>query len=166
MNMRYIRFVLAFAAVIGFNQISYGMNLQSVFKEAVAKNETLVDQSERLIQAKEHYSQAFSLVLPNLTGSYNYFDLDTNSIPSSSTGASNTPNQFTTKLTLTMPIYRGGRDYAAIDQSKALILAQENYLTAAALTLFQDASSTFYLVLSLENDKVILEKEAALYQKI
>ncbi len=147
------------------SEATNGLKLLAVFKEAITKSETMIDQRERLKQAEEHYSQAFSLMLPNISGSFNYFDLDTNSISSTGSGSTVTSNQFTSKLSLAMPLFRGGRDYAVLAQTKDLATAQANIFDSSALQLFDDTSQAFYAILSLEKDKAILEKEAALYEK-
>ncbi len=148
-----------------FAQNSQALKLSEVFSQSLAVNRNLVDQRQILEQAKEHYNQSVAVMLPSLNGSFNYFNLDASAIPASLLGASTAPHQITTKVSLAMPLFRGFRDFAAIDQAKARIIEQKNIFDSAAISLFGDTSAAVYLVLLLENDKTILEEEAALYEK-
>ena len=83
--MRCIRVITIVTIAVAFLcSSSSAMNLNKIFQEAITNNVTIIDQKENLKQAKEHYSQAVSVMLPNASGSFNIL----------------TPDQSTTKLSL------------------------------------------------------------------
>lgn len=154
-----------FALALATENISPTLNLDTSFQAALRQSETMADQQEQLLQAEEHYSQGLSAMLPNVNANALFFSQDTADLNLASGVTSPQANQTTTRLNATWPIFRGFRDFAALAQNQQLITAQKEAYQWAALQLYQDTAQAFYLVVSLENDRAILEKEVRLYKQ-
>jgi outer membrane protein len=136
-------------------------SLDFCFKAALQRSELIADQSEQIIQAEEHYRQAIGSVLPQITGTASYMRQET---PANST-AIFPSSQPLVKVTLTQPLFRGFREFAALRQTEKLGDAQRAAKGAAELQLFYDVSQNYYTVLSLERDIDNLTGEIELYGK-
>ncbi|HVN67542.1 MAG TPA: TolC family protein [Candidatus Sulfotelmatobacter sp.] len=141
-----------------------GVSLETCFRSALRQSALLAEQQEVVRQAEEHYRQALAAILPGISAGYTYFNQDTANLPAG-TDSSLYRDQTTAALSLTQPLFRGFRDFAALKLNRNLIVSQQQAYQWAALQLYQDTAGAFYLVLSLENDIAILQKEADLYDK-
>jgi outer membrane protein len=155
--------LVAIAFGISFAQAP--VNLDDCFRAALKQSRTLAGQHEVLAQAEEHYRQALAVMLPQVSANFTSFSQDTSSVvplagPSQTTTL---PNQTTTKIVASLPLFRGFGLIAALQQTGRLSAAQKEAYRSAVYQLYSDTSSSFYLVLSLENDLKILQKEADLY---
>ncbi len=103
--------------------------------------------------------------MPGISAGYTYFNEDTSDLVPETTDTSLYKDQATTRLSISQPLFRGFRDFAALKLNQNLITSQKRSYQWAALQLYQDTANAFYLVLSLENDIAILRKEADLYDK-
>jgi outer membrane protein len=128
------------------------------FHAALKRSEVLADQEEQIVQAEEHYHQAFGSVLPqvNLAGVYLHRD------PGSST---NLADQGLVTLNATEPLFRGLREYAALRQTKDLITYQQESKQWAGLQLYSDTAQAFYTVLALEKDLSHIVTQIDVYQQ-
>jgi outer membrane protein len=140
------------------------VSLEVCFRSALKQSETLADDREFIRQSEEHFTQALAAVMPSISASYAYVNQDTSDLPAG-TDDSLYKDMSTTKLSISQPLFRGFRDFAALKLNQNLIASQKQSYQWAALQLYQDTSNAFYLVLSLENDIAILRKEANLYEK-
>jgi outer membrane protein len=142
-----------------------GISLESCFRAALKQSEVLADDQELVRQSEEHFRQAFASMLPGISAGYTYFNEDTSNLVPKTTDPSLYKDQATTKLSISQPLFRGFRDFAALKLNQNLIISQKLSYQWAAYQLYQDTANAFYLVLSLENDITILRKEANLYDK-
>jgi outer membrane protein len=142
-----------------------GISLESCFRAALKQSEVLADDQELVRQSEEHFRQAFASMLPGISAGYTYFNEDTSNLVPKTTDTSLYKDQSTTKLSISQPLFRGFRDFAALKLNQNLITSQKLSYQWAAYQLYQDTANAFYLVLSLENDITILRKEADLYDK-
>ncbi len=142
-----------------------GISLEACFRSALKQSEVMADNKELVVQAEEHYKQALSGMLPGISAGYTYFNEDTSKLIPANTDTSLYGDQATTKASISQPLFRGFRDFAALKLNQNLITSQKESYQWAALQLYQDTANSFYLVLSLENDIAILKKEAGLYDK-
>ena len=140
------------------------VSLEACFSSALKQSETLADDREFIRQAEEHFTQALAAVMPSISAGYAYVNQDTSDLP---TGTDDTlyKDMTTTKISISQPLFRGFRDFAALKLNQNLITSQKQSYEWAAYQLYQDTSNAFYLVVSLENDIAILRKEANLYDK-
>ena len=136
------------------------VSLEACFSSALKQSEIMADNKEFIVQAEEHYKQALAGMLPGISASYTYFNQDTSKLIPSNTDPSLYSDQATTKVSISQPLFRGFRDFAALKLNQNIITSQKESYEWAAYQLYQDTANSFYLVLSLENDMAILRKEA------
>ena len=142
-----------------------GVSLEACFRSALKQSEVMADNAELIRQSEEHYRQALAGMLPGISAGYTYFSQDTSKLIPDGTDPTPYRDETTTKLSISQPLFRGFRDFAALKLNQNLITSQKESFQWAALQLYQDTANAFYLVLSLENDISILRKEADLYDK-
>lgn len=130
------------------------VTLNDCFKAALIRSETLATQQELVAQAEESYSRAWGNILPTVNASYDYLRKRE---PSS--------ESHVTKLTASQPLFRGFRDFAALDATKTLIIAQKQAREWAGMQLYQDVTAGFYTLLAAQKDLEVLDQELALYDK-
>lgn len=140
------------------------LNLTDCFKAALKRSEILATQQEMVIQAEENYHRAWGAILPAVNSSYSYLRRNAPGFTSSGNTASSVGQQ-TLKITATQPLFRGFRDFAALNAAKASITAQEEARQWAGTQLYRDVAQAFYTRLSVEKDLAVLDKELDLYQK-
>jgi outer membrane protein len=142
-----------------------GISLESCFRAALKQSEVLADDQELVRQSEEHFRQALAAIMPEIYAGYTYVNQDTSDLVPKTTDASLYKDQATTRISISQPLFRGLRDFAALKLNQNLITSQKLSYQWAAYQLYQDTANSFYLVLSLENDISILRKEADLYDK-
>ena len=134
-------------------------SLDDCYSAALEKSETVAEQKELYIQAKEKTRQATGSLLPviNAVGSYQIQDAGNNPNSLRTTLAPTT--QPMAKLTATQPVFKGGREYAALKIAGRLADAQSASLDQARITLFRDVVQGFYAVILAERDVRIFNEE-------
>lgn len=142
--------MLFFAVILPFDAYAaQGMSLDQVYAAALKRSESTAIQLESVNQAEERYRQARSAVLPSLSASASGTWMDPLPTGSASPNAQN--YQPYAKLTLSQPLFRGMREYAALRQGKDLLAAQQQDYRHARVQLYKDVLQNFYTVLSLES---------------
>jgi outer membrane protein len=145
---------LAFPAYAAF-AAETALTLDDYYAAALKRSEVIATQVELINQAEERYKQARGLMLPSINGIGTYTQQD-----SSGLNISNyPPDQTTTRLAATQPLFRGFRDFAALRQSRALIDAQGDDYRNARTQLFKDVTQNFYDVLTAERELKNLDEE-------
>jgi len=139
-------------------------SLDDCFKAALKRSEVLATQQELVVQAEENYHRALGAILPAVNGSYSYFHQDAPGLASSGNTESSAGQQ-TLKIMAAQPLFRGFRDFAALNAAKASITAQEQARQWAGMQLYSDVAQAFYTRLAVQKDLDVLDNELALYQK-
>jgi outer membrane protein len=129
------------------------LTLNDAFKAALKRSETLATQQELVNQAEEEYKRSWGAILPTVSGSYSHIREDTT--PSTSGN--------TTKITVGQPLFRGFRDFAAINATRSSITAEKQAKEWAGMQLYRDVAASFYTVLAAQKDLRVLDKELNLY---
>jgi outer membrane protein len=129
------------------------LTLNDAFQAALKRSETLATQQEVVNQAEEEYKRAWGAIMPTVVGSYAYLHRD--STPSA--------GDVTTKITADQPLFRGFRDFAAINETRASIVAEKQAKEWAGMQLYSDVAAAFYTFLSAQKDVHVLDKELDLY---
>jgi outer membrane protein len=137
-------------------------SLQDCFLSAVQKSETISDQEEQLIQTHERVTQARGNILPNIAANGTYFVQQ--SLPDPLSESFFPSKQPTARLTLTQPIFRGLREFAALRQLKDLNEAQDFSRKTALIQLYTDVAQNFFGLLSLEQEMSNLDQEIQAYE--
>jgi outer membrane protein len=140
------------------------LSLRDCFKAALKRSEVLATQQELVVQAEENYHRAWGAILPSVTGYYSYFHRNAPDLTSSGNTDSSAGQQ-TLNIMADQPLFRGFRDFAALNQTKALITAQEQAKQWAGMQLYRDVAQAFYSRLAVEKDLNVLDNELDLYQK-
>jgi outer membrane protein len=137
-----------------------GKTLMDCFQAALKRSDTVGADQELVVQAEEKYKQAVSAVLPNISGSGQYFWQQNPNV-----GNFSPPNQPLVKLTMTQPLFQGFKEFAGLRQGRYGVDSAVQAKVAAGLTLFQSLTSTFYMIVQLETDLDNLATELDFYQQ-
>jgi outer membrane protein len=139
-----------------------GRTLADCYAAALARSETVAQQRELVLQAHEHVRQAGGAVLPSLAGAAGWQwqenpgggALQQSLAPTTST---------TARITASQPLFRGGREYAALRAAKRLEAAQREEERRAEVQLYGSVAASFYSVLSATRDLANLADQLAAY---
>jgi outer membrane protein len=165
MTKKYLHFaVILFLLTPACSWAGETLSLKDCFKAALKRSEVLATQQELVIQAEENYRAAWGAILPSVTGSYSYFHRHAPDLTSSGNTDSSSGQQ-TLKIMAGQPLFRGFRDFAALNAAKASITAQEQARQWAGTQLYRDVVQAFYTRLAVEKDLNVLDNELDLYQK-
>jgi len=137
-------------------------SLDDCFKSALKQSEALAESKEAILQAEEHFRQAFGAVLPSASFNYAFMRQDDHAL-TPSLKASNPVNQSSGNITLGQPLFRGFADFAALREMKDTLASAKDASQWAAMQLYQDVAAAFFTVLSLERDKALLEEQDKVY---
>lgn len=138
--------------------------LKDCFKAALKRSDVLATQQELVVQAEENYHRAWGAILPAINGSYSYFHQDAPGLTSSGNTQSSAGQQ-TLAITADQPLFKGFRDFAALNATKAFITAREQARQWAGMQLYMDAAQAFYTRLAVQKDLDVLNNELELYQQ-
>lgn len=138
------------------------VSLQDCFKAALKQSELIKQSEESIRQAEEHYRQAFGNILPSVNAVAGYSWQQ----PLTSGTTNIFPNeQPILRLSVTQPIFRGLREYAALRQMDLLAQGQMAGKRNAERLLLIDVAQNFYQVVSTEQDLKNIFEEIELYHK-
>jgi outer membrane protein len=150
-------FALSLAVPVRSAAADAALTLDDYFAAALRRSEVIATQVELINQAEERYQQARGSMLPSVNGIGTVTRQDSSGLNNSSFP----PQQTTTRLAATQPLFRGFRDFAALRQSQSLIDAQSEDYRHARTQLFKDVAQNFYDVLTAERELKNLEEEIA-----
>lgn len=157
-----IRIFISTSFILFSSHSLFAATLQEAFQSALVKNEVTAIQAERVKQLQEQVKQVRGGVFPQLSAKATYFQqpeladpIAQEFFPARQTTASLSANQI---------LFRGLREFAAIRQAKNLMSAQEETRNQALVQLYQDVSSTYLNVLTLEQDLKNLVNQGKLYE--
>jgi outer membrane protein len=139
-------------------------NLKDCFKAALKRSEVLANQQELVVQAEETYHRARGAIRPAVNGSYSYLYQHAQGLDTSGNTATSAGQQ-TLKIMGDQPLFRGFRDFAAVNAAKAYITAQEQARQWAGMRLYEDVAQAFYARLAVQKDLEVLDNELELYQQ-
>lgn len=144
--------------------VSGTATLMDCFREAQARSESLASQQELIVQAEERYKQARGSVLPTIGAFAEYYRQDSSQLTPAQL-AGNPDEQSTVRLSGDQPLFRGFREYAALDLAKSSIVYQKEARQWAGLQLYRDVARAFYAVLAGQKDLQTLRDEVQLYEQ-
>ena len=156
--------ITLFVLIPAYSWAGETLSLKDCFKAALKRSEVLAAQQELVVQAEENYHRAWAAILPSVNSSYSYLHRNAPGLTSSGNTSSSTGQQ-TLGVSVGQPLFRGFRDFAALDATKDLITAQEQARQWAGTQLYRDVAQAFYARLSVEKDLESLADELELYQK-
>lgn len=137
------------------------VTLDEAFTSALANNEMILQNAERVEQANEKLRQAKGAILPNVSLNATHL---IQPLPSNPIAAALSPERQTTAmLTLTQPLFKGFREYAALRQRKDLARAQQQDRLAALAAIYQEVAASYFRVLSTEQDLKNISEQQKIY---
>jgi len=131
--------------------------LDDCFRQALKQSETLAESQESIYQAREQYRQAWGAILPEVNASYMPYT-------GNSDLASSPENQYLA-VNLVQPLFRGFAEYAALRDEKDNLVSSQDANEWAAMQLYQDVSQAFFMVLSLEHNRSLIDGEIKQYDR-
>jgi outer membrane protein len=138
-------------------------SLEDAFNSALTKSETLKQSEERYYQSDQRVGQGIGGVLPNLSFQLTH---QIQAQPQSEVAREFSPqNQTTANFQISQPLFRGLREYYGLSQLDSLRSAEDSAKQSTRLRLFQDVSSSYLTILSLEQDAKNLREQSELYDK-
>ena len=124
--------------------------LQEAYQSALQKNEIVGVQSEHVKQAEERVKQLRGGMFPQISANATYLQQPK---PSDPVARDFFPEKQTTvALTANQVLFRGLREFAGVRQQKDLLSAQEETRNQALIQLYQDVTSSYLNILTLEQD--------------
>ena len=158
-----VRLLLSFLATLVAFEANAAVSLDEAFRAALRKNETVAIVGQNVVVARERVEQAGGSILPSVTlnGQHQMQDR-----PSDPIARQFFPENATTiNATLSQPLWRGLREFAAIRQQRGLVRAEEHSRLQAVLSLYQEVASKFISVLSYEQDLKNIHEQIVIYEK-
>jgi len=133
------------------------VSLNECYSFAIKKSRQLSTQFERIEQAEQRIKTAQAVSLPSLSLESNISYQDQ---PDSREARSFFPsNQTSSKIQLSVPLFKGFRDVAALSQRKYEKTAQQLALENAKRQIFNDVAQTYFTILAIEHDLKSYDKE-------
>ena len=136
------------------------VSLDECFSSAMKQSETMADQGELVLQAEEQARQAWAGMMPAVTAYGSHFRQEQ---PSGASASSSEQNQ--ARISGSLSLFRGFRDFAAIRQAGASIQYRVEARRWAGLQLYADVAQAYFAVLSLRGDLVHLDKQMDVYSR-
>ena len=165
MTKIYLHFaVIIFLLTPAYSWAGETFSLKDCYQAALKRSEVLATQQELVIQAEENYRRTWGAILPTVSGYYSYFRRNASGLTSSGNTVSSAGQQ-TLMITAGQPLFRGFRNFAAINAAKDSITAQEQAGQWAGTQLYRDVAQAYYTRLAVEKDLNVLDNELDLYTK-
>ncbi|MCM2352413.1 MAG: TolC family protein [Pseudobdellovibrio sp.] len=141
----------------------WAVNLDQAVQSTLEKNALVGQSRSQVQQAEEAVDQIRGNILPNLSLNATYLRQPRLSDP---VAAGFFPEeQMTTNLTLTQPIFRGLREFSALDRQKELRTAQKQTHLVQMMDLYQQTAQSYLAVLALEQDLRNLQAQQKIYKE-
>lgn len=153
---------MVFLITLLFSTPLWAVNLDQAIESSFQKNETVGQSKAQVQQAEELYKQAKGAVLPTLTLNGTYLIQPKSSDP---LAAQFFPEQQkTANLSLTQPLFRGLREFAGLRRQDHFYSSQKQSAILKLVRLYEDVSTSYLEVLSLEQDIRNIEAQQKIYQ--
>lgn len=153
---------MIFFLVIFFSISARAINLDQAVESTLQKNELVGQSRAQLKQVEEQVSQVKGAIYPNLFLNGTYLIQPK---PSDPIAQDFFPERQTTaNLTLTQPLFRGFREFAAVRRQKNILGAQQQSHVLNIMKLYQQVAESYMNVLALEQDIRNIEAQRSIYQ--
>ncbi len=140
-----------------------GLSLTDCFREAKKNNEAVSTQVEVIKQFEENKKQATGALFPTVNANYNV--TWQRNVQSPTQGSISPPYNPLGFVSVTQPLFHGGAEYSGLKKAKADFRQQVVLLETAKIQLYENLATTFYSILSLEQDLKNLEQEVKYYDE-
>ncbi len=139
-----------------------GVDLQHAVQSTLLKNETVAQSHNQLKRAEEQIDQTRSAIYPSLILNASYLVQPKPSDPIAAEFFKE--HQRTANVTLTQPLFRGLREFAANRRQENLFEAQKQTHLLQLIQLYQGVGESFMDVLAIEQDLRNVEAQRLVYQ--
>lgn len=147
--------------LLSYSVVASAVTVDEALTSAFRKNESIEQGRQQVRQVEEQISQAKGLVYPKLSLEGTHLiqpELD------DPVAASFFPEEQTTvSVQLNQPLFRGGREFAAIRQRKNILEAQKQARVSSLLQVYVGVTASYLNVLSLEQDLKNLNEQRDIY---
>jgi outer membrane protein len=126
-----------------FSQEINKITLEEAYRTAFKKTEILQLEESRRKQANARVDQASSVFFPNISAKANYLREGGNSVSGDNTVFA---------VSVTQPIYQGGRDRALLAAAQSDKLAKEYSFTALRVETYSAVAAAYYQILAAQLD--------------
>ncbi|HTL10838.1 MAG TPA: TolC family protein [Bdellovibrionota bacterium] len=117
--------------------------MQQAFQAALGHHESTQTAEDELTQARERYNQGWAAFIPNLSAGGSYLLRDPNS---------RLDNAWSAQLTATETLFRGGAEYAGLNELSSLRASAEVSTLSARQALFSSVAQAHYAALAAALD--------------
>ncbi|OGR78185.1 MAG: hypothetical protein A3I11_01305 [Elusimicrobia bacterium RIFCSPLOWO2_02_FULL_39_32] len=131
------------------------LNLSQCYLLALRNSETILIQTQKIIQTDENYKQTLSSIFPHLNFIFTQFYQDTSGVDTGSSGVGGTftrKDRPEGKLTLRQPIFAGLKEFYGMSALKHESKKETFLLQHLAKLLFREVANSFYKILELEKE--------------
>lgn len=133
------------------------VSLQKAYHLALKNHESVSIAGEGLYQLEQTKKKAVSNILPSLTAEGSYTKFSEEKI--SSVTVIQPDNSLNYSLRLSLPLYRGGREWSALRQAKHMIAAGERGVGITKEEVIASVSQAYYGILRIQKEKEIKEAD-------
>ncbi len=131
------------------------LNLSQCYLLALRNSETILIQTQKIIQTDENYKQTLSSIFPHLNFIFTQFYQDTSGVDTGSSGVGGTftrKDRPEGKLTLRQTIFAGLKEFYGMSALKHESKKETFLLQHLAKLLFREVANSFYKILELEKE--------------
>ncbi len=156
-----ILFLFAFTFTLHFTSVVWSADLDQAVQSSLQKNEVVGQSRSQLGQVREQVKQTQSAIYPNLSviGTH----LVQPRLDDAAAREFFPENQTTASLTLSQPLFRGFREFAAVRRQKDLLSAQELTRLSQMMNLYQQVAESYLNVLAIEQDLRNVDAQRKIY---
>lgn len=155
--------ILPIALIINLAATSViAVTLEQAVESAVEKNESIAQSWSQLQQSEEYVRQIRGNIFPTLTLEGSYLRQPKLSDPIASNFFPE--EQTTTNLKLKQPLFRGLREFNALERQKFLTAAEKQNYLLRTMEVYQQVSASYLEILSLQQDVRNIEAQQKIYR--
>lgn len=140
---------IAVTCAANANAVAQPVGPSQAFQLALKKNESVLQQQSRVEIAADNLSIARGSFAPTVAGIGTYLRQEE---ANGAVASSANPEQSTARITASMPIFRGGAEYAGLGLRNSELEAAESGQQSVNLATYRDVMRAFYGVLGYEKD--------------
>ncbi len=153
---------MSFFIVLLLSVPSWAISLDEAVQSSLQKNEFVSQSRSQVKQSEEAVDQIRGNIFPTISLNATYLRQPRLADPIAA--AIFPEEQTTTNIELTQPLFRGFREFAALDRQKDLRSAQKNTHLVQMIDIYQQVAASYLDVLSLQQDIRNLEAQQKIYK--
>lgn len=140
-----------------------GVSLDEAVQSAVEKNESVAQSWSKLQQSEEFVRQIRGNIFPTISLEGSYLRQPKLADP---IAANIFPEeQTTTNLKLKQPLFRGLREFSALERQKLLTAAEKQNYLRRTMDIYEQVSASYLEILSLQQDVKNIEAQQKIYRE-